>query len=258
MNRMHFLLAWAFALLISMGPAEASPLLRDGLYAKAVEGRVVAISDKGPWLFQIQSDIKDQNIVVPGGTRLELLPCAKLEQLLDDAKVAAHTDIRICAKITQYKGKNYLFLTDYLRLGQPLVQPVPDQPAEADAPAKVNRLQIPEAIKIQRVQHRVVYPPSLPRDANVLANRILINRFGYVETDRDQRVFVFDGLGFSEKDPPVRVLPCQVLERIEHVQNSGVGPYRFSIAGLTTTFRGQQYIALQRAFRVFNHGNFGQ
>ncbi len=30
------------------------------------------------------------------------------------------------------------------------------------------------------------------------------------------------------------------------------------LAAMTTTFRGQPYIYLQRALRVFNHGNFGQ
>jgi hypothetical protein len=245
-------------LLISTGPAFAEGLLRDGLYAKAVEGRLVAVSDKGPWLFQIQNEIKDQNAVVPGDTRLELLPCGKLQQLLDDDKVLPDTDLSICARIMQYQGKNYLFLTDYLRLGPPIAIRMPVSAADANVPARVDRLQIPEAITMQGAKQRVFYPPSLPEDANILVNKTLINRFGYVEIEKDQKVFVFDGLGFSKTDEPIRVLPCQVLEQIEHMQNSGVGPYRFSVAGVTTTFRGQKYMALQRAFRVFNHGNFGR
>ena len=107
-------------------------------------------------------------------------------------------------------------------------------------------------------QQRVVQTAALPKVATILANKILINRLGYVKRQKEKKEFVFDGLGYSSADAPIQVLPCAALERIEILQDLGVGPYRFSIAGLTTTFRGQPYIYLQRALRVFSHGNFGQ
>jgi hypothetical protein len=258
MNRMRCLVGCGLGLLMMTGSVWGTPLLRDGLYAKSVQARVVAMSENGPWFLEIHSEIKDQNIVAPKGTHIELLPCRMLGILLADAKVQPDTDLRIWAKIAQYRGKNYVLLMNYFCLS-PSVTPQSDKPVpEANSPAKVDRLQIPEAVKKRMAEQPVVHAASLPKVATVLTNKILINRFGHVKTNEKKKVFVFDGLGYSVGDSPVQVLPCQALERIERLQNMGVGPYRFSIAGMTTVFRGQTYIYLQRALRVFNHGNFGQ
>jgi hypothetical protein len=258
MNQMRFSMGLILGWLILTGPAQGVPLLRDGLYAKSVLGRVVAASDTGPWFLELHSEIKDQNTVVLAGTRVELLPCGMLEILLGDAKVRPETDLRVWAKVARYRGKNYFFLMNYFGLSAP-VKPLPKaQTTEADSPPKADRLQIPEAVKKQLAQQRVVHTAAIPKVATILTNKILINRSGYIKTQKDTKVFVFDGLGYSTGDAPIQVLPCEALERIETLQNMGVGPYRFSIAGMTTTFRGQPYIYLQRALRVFNHGNFGQ
>ncbi|MCP4451005.1 MAG: hypothetical protein GY809_06055, partial [Planctomycetes bacterium] len=230
----------------------------DGLYAKSVLGRVVAVSDTGPWFLELHSEVKDQNAVVPVGTRVELLPCGMLEILLGDAKVQPDTDLRVWAKVAQYRGKNYFFLMNYFGLSAPVPSLPQKQATEGDSPAKADRLQIPEAVKKRLAQQRVVHAAAIPKGATNLASKILINRFGYIKTHKDTKVFVFDGLGYATADAPIQVLPCGALERIETLQNRGVGPYRFSIAGMTTTFRGQPYIYLQRALRVFSHGNFGQ
>ncbi len=258
MNRMHFLLGSIMAWLMLAGPTQGTPLLRDGLYAKAVLGRVVAESDTGPWFLELHSEIKDQNTVVPGGTRVELLPCGMLEILLDDTRIKPETDVRVWAKVAQYRGKNYFLLMNYFGLS-PQVKTLLQGPVAGEtSPVKVDRLQIPDAVKRRVSQQRVVHTAGIPKVATILTNKILINRLGYVKSQKEQKVFVFDGLGYSSGDAPIQVLPCEALERIEILQNSGVGSYRFSIAGMTTTFRGQPYIYLQRAMRVFNHGNFGQ
>ncbi len=258
MNRKRCLLACGLGLLIMTGSVWGAPLLRDGLYAKSVPARVVAMSDKGPWFLEIHSEIKDKKIVVPKGTRMELLPCSMLEIILGDAKVTLDTDLRVWAKIAQYHDKNYVFLMNYFSLSPAVKQASDRSASQANASAKVNRIQIPEAVRKRMAEQPVVHSRSLPKVATVLTNKILINRLGYVRTHKEKKVFVFDGLGYSVGESPVQVLPCRALERIECLQNMGVGPYRFSIAGMTTVFRGQTYIYLQRALRVFNHGNFGQ
>ncbi len=257
MTRMRCLLGCVLGLLFMTGSVWGAPLLRDGLYAKAVQARIVAMSDNGPWFLEIHSEIKDKKIVVPKGTRIELLPCSMLEIILEDAKVKPDTDLRVWAKIAQYHGKNYVFLMNYFCLSPLVTQPLDVKPNEG-SPVKVDRLQIPDAVRKRMAEQPVVQAASLPKVATVLTNKILINRFGYVRTKEGKKEFVFDGLGYSVGAPPVQVLSCQALERIERLQKMGVGPYRFSIAGMTTVFRGQTYIYLQRALRVFNHGNFGQ
>ena len=59
MNRMHFLLTSIMGWLILTAPAQGTPLLRDGLYAKSVLGRVKAVSDTGPWFLELRSEVKD-------------------------------------------------------------------------------------------------------------------------------------------------------------------------------------------------------
>jgi len=258
MTRMRLLTGLAVGLLITGGPAWCKPVLRDGLYAKSVQGHIEVISDTGQCLFQIQSDIKDQNTVVPKGTQFEFLPCAMLEILLGDTRVQPSTDVRIWAKITQYQGKNYLFLMNYLCLS-PLADNLPDtQVADVNSLAKTDRIEIPDFVKKQVAEQRIVHIAPLPEVAKPASNKIMINRFGHIGTRDGQKVFVFDGLGYSADAAPIGVLPCQALEHIETIQKLGVGPYRFNIAGMTTMFRGKQYIYIQRAFRVFNYGNFGQ
>ncbi len=258
MNRMRCLMGAVMGWLILTSPTQGTPLLRDGLYARAVLGRVKAVSDTGPWFLELRSEVKDHNTVVPMGTRVALLPCAMLETLLGDTKVKPETDVRVWAKVAAYQGKNYFFLMNYFGLSAPVEPLSQGQGPDAGSAAPVDRLQIPEAVKKQMAQQRVVHTAAVPRVATILTNKILINRSGYIRTDKDTKVFVFDGLGYSMADAPIQVLPCEALERIETLQDRGVGPYRFSIAGMTTTFRGQPYIYLQRALRVFNNGNFGQ
>ncbi|MCP4175006.1 MAG: hypothetical protein GY758_30015, partial [Fuerstiella sp.] len=52
MFRRHLLVGTILAWSILTGPTQGAPLLRDGLYAKSVLGRVVAVSDTGPWFLE--------------------------------------------------------------------------------------------------------------------------------------------------------------------------------------------------------------
>lgn len=259
MKRMRIVLRSIVVILLLAGSVQAAvPLLRDGLYAKSVQGRMVTTGDAGPWFLKLASDIKDQNTVVPVGTRLELLPCSTLEVLLEDGRVEPETEVRVWAKVTRYQGKNYLFLMNYVGLSARPQAAATAQVVDANAPVKVDRLQIPEAIKKQAAQQRVVHAPAVAKEGTGSTSKILINRFGHVKTEKQKKLFVFHGLGYSMGDDPVQVLPSAALARIESLQDRGVGPYRFSIAGMSTRFRGRSYLYLQRAFRVYSHGNFGQ
>lgn len=245
------------AVMCLVRPVWADALLRDGLYLKSLPGRVVAESNDGPWTFQIQNDIKDKDSVVPKQTKLTLLPSGMLEVMLEDGKIQADSDVRIWAKVTLYQGKNYLFLMNYLCLSQPKAASV-SEAEKRDRAASENRLQIPEAVLKRMAEQPVVHASGTPKAATILLNKIVINRVGYIDTREDKKVFVFDGLGYTVEGKPVEVLPCETLEGIERIQASGIGPYRFSIAGMTTAFRGREYVYLQRANRVYSHGNFGQ
>lgn len=70
-------------------------------------------------------------------------------------------------------------------------------------------------------------------------------------------IFVLDPLGLSGAEGSLKVLPCEVLELTELRIGAALNPMRFKIAGIRTKFRGAEYLLLQKATRVYGHGNFG-
>lgn len=76
--------------------------------------------------------------------------------------------------------------------------------------------------------------------------------------DGNVPVFVLDALGLSGAEASLQVLPCEVLELTEMRIGAALNPMRFKIAGIRTKFRGKDYLLLQKATRVYGHGNFGR
>ena len=50
----------------------------------------------------------------------------------------------------------------------------------------------------------------------------------------------------------------EALELTELTQAAIPQPVRFKIAGLVTKYKGEKYLLLHRANRVYNHGNFAR
>jgi len=78
-----------------------------------------------------------------------------------------------------------------------------------------------------------------------------------IKQDGGLPVFVLDALGLSGDEGTMLVLPCEVLELTELRIAAALNPMRFRIAGIKTNFKGKNYLLLQKATRVYGHGNFG-
>lgn len=78
-----------------------------------------------------------------------------------------------------------------------------------------------------------------------------------IKQDGGLPVFVLDALGMSGPEASLLVLPCEVLELTELRIAAALNPMRFRIAGIKTNFKGKDYLLLQKATRVYGHGNFG-
>ena len=87
---------------------------------------------------------------------------------------------------------------------------------------------------------------------------MLADRTGFVIGGEGDKVFVIDGLGRNVEDISFRLLGCEVLERTE--ANLAGSPYRqrYRVAGRVTKYKGQFYMLLQRAVRLYSHQNFGR
>jgi hypothetical protein len=69
-------------------------------------------------------------------------------------------------------------------------------------------------------------------------------------------VFVLDALGRNVPKSSFRLLPCQTLQMAQEEQSAEPDPIRFKIAGIATVYKGNKYLLLQKATRLYNHKNF--
>jgi len=187
---------------------------------------------------------------------------------------------RLWARITKYKDRNFIFPEYFLPLGKAKPSPPStiQQSEEKARPSVVDpndELGIPQEILEKLESRRTVRRQPTERRVAIKQNSVLANRTGFIrdsghssrrrprpEPDgtRGTRygVFVFDALGRNIQQTTVRLLPCQALELAEQQADAEPDPIRFRIAGIVTEYKGGKFLLLQRATRVYSHGNFGR
>jgi len=97
-------------------------------------------------------------------------------------------------------------------------------------------------------------PSQTFRQDTILADRTAF----LVGQDDGQFVFVLDALGRSAPKISLRLLPCEALELTEQRQSAELEQLTFKIAGIMTKYKDQNYLLLQRATKVYDHGNFAR
>lgn len=281
-------------LLFLLGPAAfgaqaaRKSLLRDGLILIGVDGKLTAQdsndgSPKSPgrWFFELGSDISDGESLVRTGTSLELLPSTTLERMIADAKKRPGLAYRLKAKVTKYRGDNFVFPISFLPLdktGQtqsPESQPGQDKPVET-APTEAGKpepamgdpndvVPLPkemiEKLDSRKIGRRTPETEQWKKGLQLKRDSILINRIGFFQGARRcapcvKHGFVFDAFGRNIRTTSLGLLPCEALERAEQKQSVEVDRLRFKITGIATGYKGRHYLLLHKATRVYSHGNF--
>jgi len=93
--------------------------------------------------------------------------------------------------------------------------------------------------------------------AELKRDSILADRTAFLsKKDDGQLVFVLDALGRNVRPVSLWLLPCEVLELAEYRQSAEPEPVRFKIAGIVTKYKGENYLLLQKATRIYSHQNF--
>lgn len=266
-------------------------LLRDGFAPAGVDGRLVihdsnedsqeSASDK--WFFELDSDLSDGRGLVKAGEDLELLPSSYLERMIADVNNAPGASYRLWGRVTQYRGKNFIFPTFFLPLAETKTPKLStsEKSAQQESRPKINEpndvLTIPKELidklpdKKKMIEHRIPEEESREEKDKVGAktkqgqeqDSVLADRIGFIR-DTDHKAqetwrkvsFVPDGLGRREPKISLRLLPCQALEQAEDNQSAAPEALRFKIAGTVSRYKGKDYLLLQRAIRVYSHGNF--
>ncbi len=310
---------WSYsflALLLATGAAFAAQpaarkLLPETAVLDRVDGKLLHVdANEGPqtqnyafgnpdtWLFELTMEVKTPEYRLPAGTRFVLLPSGTLGQLVADVNDRVAPRYRLSARVTLYRGKNYLFPFYYLPLskfkddknpadggqkpeaGTPnphsaLRTPQLNEPELVVPPEVLERLQKQRPLRGPRRRTEAERKPLPGPPEQVLVDsvgRLESGRVGYAhQTSNTEQatngghsppydgwVFFPYALGWNVSDVRYNLLPCTALEEALRRQKGALDPIRFNVAGLVTEFQGRKYLLLQRAIVVYNYGNFGR
>ena len=97
-----------------------------------------AFGNPGTWLFELTMEVKTPDYRLAAGTRFVLLPSATLGRLVVDVNDRVAPRYRLSARVTLYRGKNYLFPFYYLPLSKFKDNESPEEGEQKPEPGKPN------------------------------------------------------------------------------------------------------------------------
>jgi hypothetical protein len=281
MRTARFILALTIAICVSQAVAKTNggKLLPDDYVFAGVDGKLVQTGvDK--WAFEFGSASNIGGVEIKAGQVLEMLSSATLEKMTADTKERTDAQFRLWAKVAKFEGKNYLFAVYYLslrKLDQPTDEAAKNEPNKTNQ-ANALRLSPGQAGQALNSPKDVVNLPAeivaLLKKSEVLPTKeaqattqeelqlkqdtIFANRAGRIEVKNASYVFEADALGRGVEKFAIKLLPCQKLEDAMTQVRSESNPVRFNVAGILTKYKGEQYLLLQKATRMYSYGNFGR
>ena len=275
------------------GAAAADGLKRapvpDGFGLMGVDGKLASENGTDRWFFKFDDDVSNWLGQINAGTSLEVLPSAALEKMI--ANLQLHPDVspvrskspeataeptvqtsngasyRLWGKVTKYEQKNYIFADYFLPISEvsrqkpATTQESQQESATADkSEITINEpndeLAMPEEILSRLQSRKIIRVEQLSKGLELKQDSILADRTGFIRDSGGVLVFAFDALGRNVGTIRLRLLPCEILERTQRRQATEADAVRFKVAGIVTEYKGQYYLLLQRAIRVYSYGNF--
>ena len=235
-------------------------------------------SSESGWFYEFAADVNDLRAKVPAGTTLELLPSSALEKMIADVNERSENTYKLFGWATRYKGANFIFPIYFLSVGTISKQQIKtDQKQKEGSRSTIEKesdrpvvgdpndlLAIPKEIMDRLSPDRTVrslVPRQAPKTGKKLFEQdtVLADRSAFLVKQNDGRpMFVLDALGRNVRPVSLRLLPCEALELTELKQSSIPEPVRFKVSGIVTEYKGEQYLLLQKATRIYSHGNFAR
>jgi hypothetical protein len=211
----------------------ANGLLREGQQISLRAGRLKK-DENGRMAFVF--DPKESPTYPPMG----VIPSRRLEAMEEAAgfgvgRTPNDMTFRIDAEVTEYRGKNYLYI-------KPSAIPVPVPPPPAALPGPAAPATVPAtALEVRAAA------PIIPAAAPLTESSVVSNRVGRLVRDPKTGVelIAFDADGRRMADPPMGVVPCKYLAVLEDATQGGNKPVKFHVSGEVTTYRGKNYLYLR-------------
>ncbi|MGD0571612.1 MAG: hypothetical protein ABSB11_01170 [Sedimentisphaerales bacterium] len=241
-------------------------LLPDDYVFAGVDGRLIQTgADK--WAFEFESAANIAGVEIKAGQQLEMLGSATLEKMIMDAKERSDAMFRIWAKVTKFEGKNYLFAVYYLSLRK--INRPSEEKGQNEANAVAQAVNAPNDVvnippeivallKTSEVLPTTEAQATRAEELQLKQDTIFANRAGRVMVKNGDYIFEADAFGRGVDKFAIKLLPCQKLEEAMIQVRSESNPVRFNVAGILTKYKGEQYLLLQKATRMYSYGNFGR
>jgi len=246
-------------------------LIADGFGLDGIDGKI-NLSDNGCF-FEPESDLEVRSGAGFSGLRLQILPSIQLEKIEADIQKRKSANYKIWGRVTQFGGKNYVYVRYFLPLSkirQP-VQPEEQKTQEKQSQVRVNEpndeLAMPKKILERLTKKRPMRTKSpittqktvIPAHQTVKTDSVFAGRIGFVtKGENDKFDFISEALGRGLGRDKIEILPCEQLERILQIQQTEIEPVRFKVAGIMTNYKEKKFLLLHRAARVYDYGNFGR
>jgi len=87
---------------------------------------------------------------------------------------------------------------------------------------------------------------------------LLVDRAGRVIKEGPWWLFVFESDNDSLLEPPMKLLPCQALERMVRESRGGTDSVVFIVTAEVTDFKGENYLLPRKVMRKRNLGNLSK
>jgi hypothetical protein len=257
-NRIPAVGLWAVLLsLFPVSAQEKTPLLSDGLVLAGLDGALARDVNDGTWHFTLHADRLIGKTAIPKGASYELLPGYALAALAADAAQRSSSTYRLWARVTYYRGRNYLYLTPsyFIPLIDKHETPVPAPAGSARDPNQGQAIGIPaEILTLMEEQQTLATEPDVSRIV-IPEDGLLLGRRAYLQREGDRSLLVLDGLGRNVSQERFVLLPSAVRERVEDRQAHHADRLYFRVGGVWNRYRGQDYLLLHQAVRLYGYGN---
>jgi len=260
-----------------------APLLREGSLLVDVKSRLVRDQRRGLWLLQVDPSRTD----APAQT-FTLLPCTQLSEMHHLAESASGRNLAflVTGRIFVYRGENFLLPTHApVVMDEPDAPPAP-APAAAPAPETSQpdsgfRLGAGDSAEeimrnLEKSSGSLARNPAVVTDGKpatsakpgedaseragaasqpmsvLREDSSVVSRRGKLARDSGGGggwIFVFDADTQGLADPPVKLLPCLLLERIEDYARRLGNNSPAIMSGQVFLFNGHNYL-LPTMFRI--------
>ena len=243
-------------------------IVEEGFVLAGDEGRLIAFDvnvpvagwKNGGWSFAFDKELVGNEGAISASKAITLLPSAALEQTVEGIREHPALSYRLWGRVTRYRGENFIFGSYFL----PVIGTKKNETKPKEGEISINEpndpLAIPDEVIAQLETGKIVRSRPAQKPLELKTDFILADKIGLlVKKPEGSFAFVPDSVGRStNKQVSFLLLPCWSLERAWLKQSMEADPVRFKVAGIVTKYKGQSYLLLQRATRLYSHGNFSR